>query len=78
MPESLRSRQGGLSGSFSRTADRELGQTMSQWSREGYHVQHNDALWATVQIALYRGEGAAAWQPAAVDSREVVEFRGPF
>src|SRR5262249_51597021 len=43
------------------TADRELRQTMSQWSREGYHVQHNDALWAAVQIALYRGEGAAAW-----------------
>src|SRR5262249_7322642 len=43
------------------TADRELRQTMSQWSREGYHVQHNDALWAAVQIALYRGDGAAAW-----------------
>ena len=43
------------------TADRELRQTMSQWSREGYHVQHNDALWAAVQIELYRGDGAAAW-----------------
>ena len=43
------------------TADRELRQTMSQWSREGYHVQHNDALWAAVQIQLYRGDGAAAW-----------------
>ncbi len=43
------------------TADRELRQTTSQWSREGYHVQHNDALWAVVQIALYRGDGAAAW-----------------
>jgi hypothetical protein len=43
------------------TADRELRQTMSQWSREGYHVQHNDALWAVVQIALYRGDGALAW-----------------
>jgi serine/threonine protein kinase len=43
------------------TADRELRQTMSQWSREGYHVQHNDALWAAVLIELYRGEGAAAW-----------------
>ncbi|MGO9464631.1 MAG: serine/threonine-protein kinase PknK [Isosphaeraceae bacterium] len=42
-------------------ADRELRQTMSQWSREGYHVQHNDVLWAVVQIALYRGDGAAAW-----------------
>jgi eukaryotic-like serine/threonine-protein kinase len=43
------------------TADRELRQTMSQWSRQGYHVQHNDALWAAVQIELYRGDGAAAW-----------------
>ena len=43
------------------TADRELRQTMSQWSREGYHVQHNDALWAAVQIELYRGDGVAAW-----------------
>jgi eukaryotic-like serine/threonine-protein kinase len=43
------------------TADRELRQTMSKWSREGYHVQHNDALWAAVQIELYRGDGVAAW-----------------
>jgi eukaryotic-like serine/threonine-protein kinase len=43
------------------TADRDLRQTMSQWSREGYHVQHNDALWAAVQIALYRGDGTSAW-----------------
>ncbi len=44
------------------TADAELRQTMSQWSREGYHVQHNDALWAGVQIELYRGDGEAAWR----------------
>jgi hypothetical protein len=43
------------------TADRELRQTMPQWSREGYHIQHNDGLWAAVQIQLYRGDGAAAW-----------------
>ena len=42
-------------------ADRELRQTMSEWSREGYHVQHNDALWAAAQIELYRGDGKAAW-----------------
>ena len=40
---------------------------MSQWSREGYHVQHNDALWAAVQIELYRGNGAAAWSTDRVD-----------
>ena len=43
------------------TAGRDLRQTMAQWSREGYHVQHNDALWAAVQIELYRGDGASAW-----------------
>jgi hypothetical protein len=43
------------------TAQRELRQTMAQWSRAGYHVQHNDALWAAVQIELYRGNGPAAW-----------------
>jgi eukaryotic-like serine/threonine-protein kinase len=42
-------------------AYQELRQTMSQWSREGFHVQHNDALWAAVQIELYRGDGLAAW-----------------
>jgi pyruvate/2-oxoglutarate/acetoin dehydrogenase E1 component len=33
---------------------------------------------AAAAYTLVRGEGAAAWQPASVDSREVVEFRGPF
>jgi len=42
-------------------ARRELGWTMSQWSREGYHVQHNDELWAGSLIELYEGEGTAAW-----------------
>jgi hypothetical protein len=31
-----------------------------QWSREGYHVQHNDLVWAWVQTDLYAGDGAAA------------------
>jgi hypothetical protein len=39
----------------------ELHRTMSRWSRQGYHVQHNDALWAEVQIELYRGDGVSAW-----------------
>jgi eukaryotic-like serine/threonine-protein kinase len=39
----------------------ELRETMAQWSREGYHVQHNDALWAAVQIELYCGAGQSAW-----------------
>jgi serine/threonine protein kinase len=39
----------------------ELRETMAQWSRQGYHVQHNDALWAAVQIELYCGAGVSAW-----------------
>lgn len=38
-----------------------LRQIMSQWSRQGYHVQHNDELWAAGLIELYRGDGPAAW-----------------
>ena len=37
------------------TAESELRQTMAQWSREGYHVQHNNALWAGVQIETLPG-----------------------
>jgi hypothetical protein len=43
------------------TARAELRATMAQWSRQGYHVQHNDALWAGVQIELYCGAGQSAW-----------------
>jgi serine/threonine protein kinase/tetratricopeptide (TPR) repeat protein len=43
------------------TARAELRATMAQWSRQGYHVQHNDALWAAVQIELYCGAGESAW-----------------
>jgi hypothetical protein len=43
------------------TASSELAETTSKWSREGYHVQHNDALWAAVQIELYCGKGLEAW-----------------
>ena len=43
------------------TARAELRETMAQWSQQGYHVQHNDALWAAVQIELYCGAGQSAW-----------------
>jgi tetratricopeptide (TPR) repeat protein len=38
-----------------------LRETSAKWSRQGYHVQHNDALWAAVQIELYLGHGVGAW-----------------
>jgi hypothetical protein len=43
------------------TARDELRETMSRWSYQGYHVQHNDALWAGVLIELYCGAGKSAW-----------------
>jgi tetratricopeptide (TPR) repeat protein len=41
-------------------ARQEVGGAMVQWSRGGYHVQHNDQAWATVRIELYDGNGAKA------------------
>ncbi len=42
-------------------AGQEVRRVMAQWSREGYHVQHNDQVWASILVELYRGDGAAAW-----------------
>ena len=39
----------------------EVRRMMEPWSLAGYHIQHNDQLWAAVQIELYCGEGRAAW-----------------
>jgi hypothetical protein len=50
-----------LAGDDPGTAQVELRETMSRWSYQGYHVQHNDALWAGVQIELYCGAGVSAW-----------------
>jgi len=38
-----------------------LRRVAGQWSRDGYHVQHNDLVWAAVQTDLYAGDGRAAW-----------------
>ena len=39
----------------------EVRRMMESWSRAGYHIRHNDQLWAAVQIELYCGQGRAAW-----------------
>ncbi|WZP00639.1 protein kinase [Isosphaeraceae bacterium EP7] len=39
----------------------ELERVMSLWTGEGYHVQHNDQVWALTQVDLYLGNGPAAW-----------------
>jgi tetratricopeptide (TPR) repeat protein len=43
-------------------AEKELRQSMAQWSHQGFHVQHHNALLAQTLIDLYRGEGIAAWE----------------
>jgi serine/threonine protein kinase len=39
----------------------ELTRVMKQWSQNGYHVQHHDALLAFVPLELYCGNPGAAW-----------------
>jgi hypothetical protein len=51
-----------LAGNQPELARADLAENMARWSREGYHVQHNDALWAGVQIELYSGDAGAAWK----------------
>jgi eukaryotic-like serine/threonine-protein kinase len=38
-----------------------LQQAVSQWSLQGFHIQHNEWFGAEVQIKLYRGDGMGAW-----------------
>lgn len=42
-------------------AREETQRVTGQWTRQGYHVQHNDQVWASVQIELYCAQGAVAW-----------------
>ncbi len=39
-----------------------LRQNLAQWPEQGYHVQHNDVLWAMAQVELYSGRGQEAWE----------------
>ncbi len=39
-----------------------LERVAGQWSRKGYHVQHNDLVWGMLQVDLYRGRGRSAWE----------------
>jgi hypothetical protein len=43
-------------------AERDLGEVMERWSRQGFHVQHLTGLMGQLQIDLYRGAGTAAWE----------------
>jgi hypothetical protein len=43
-------------------AEAELRQAMDQWSRQGFHLQHHNAVLAQALIHLYQGNGVAAFQ----------------
>ncbi|MGO9207559.1 MAG: ATP-binding protein, partial [Candidatus Limnocylindrales bacterium] len=42
-------------------AEATLRPALSQWTQQGFHVQHNEWFGAEVQIRLYRGDGVGAW-----------------
>ena len=39
-----------------------LGETIRDWSHEGFHFQHFGHLHAAAQVALYQGRGLEAWK----------------
>ena len=43
-------------------ARREVTEALREWSHRGFHRQHYNSLLAMTQIALYTGEGAAAFE----------------
>jgi hypothetical protein len=43
-------------------AERDMQEVMTLWSHRGFHVQHLTGLMGRIQIALYAGDGAAAWR----------------
>jgi hypothetical protein len=51
-----------LSEDCSKEAQIQLCQAMEQWSNQGFHVQHHNAVLAQVLIHLYEGDGVAAFQ----------------
>src|SRR6185503_2452128 len=42
--------------------ERQAIESIAQWSHKGFHRQHFSAMLARVQVALYRGNGEAAWR----------------
>ena len=45
--------------------ERQADEAMAGWSHQGFHRQHYSHVVARIQTALYRGDGAAAWDVAA-------------
>jgi serine/threonine protein kinase len=53
-------------------AREELRRVMSRWSQQAFHSQHYYELVARVEIALYEGEGIAAWEHLSARWPEMV------
>jgi tetratricopeptide (TPR) repeat protein len=51
-----------LSQDASEEAQVQLRQVMERWSKQGFHVQHHNAVLAQVLIHLYQGNGVAAFE----------------
>jgi hypothetical protein len=51
-----------LSQDASEEAQVQLRQVVERWSKQGFHVQHHNAVLAQVLIHLYQGNGVAALQ----------------
>jgi serine/threonine protein kinase/tetratricopeptide (TPR) repeat protein len=61
-----------LAGGEADEAREKLQSVMENWSQNGYHVQHHDALLAFVLVELYSSNPVAAWQRVR---REWMTFR---
>lgn len=52
-------------------AEREVRDLVGRWSQSGFYVQHFYCMYSMIEIALYRGDGPAAWK-LAVDHRRIL------
>ena len=50
-------------------ARRDVREAIGQWSQEGYHIQHHNALLARVPIEMYTSHPVAAWEQVSKNWR---------
>ena len=68
----LRTRLGhllGLAADKPQVAHRELDEALKQWVREDFDLQHWWALIGRIEVFLYEGDGAAAWEKITTEWR---------
>jgi eukaryotic-like serine/threonine-protein kinase len=56
-------------------AGRHLKEAMARWTHSGFHVQHWNAMWSEIKIALYAGDGARARARLERDARALRKSR---